>query len=369
MPRARDLGVPFDGLPGPLNAITDVDGVEVGHATVISGDGSPEPGAATIRTGVTVILPRGRRYAPVMGAWYSLNGSGELTGTAWLEESGFLESGIALTNTLAVGTVHQAMIAWAQASIPIDFGDLRDVFWYLPIVGETNDMFLNDITGLHVRPDHVFEALDGATGGPVAEGNVGGGTGMVCHEFKGGIGTSSRLVGIDGNAYVVGALVQANYGVRDALTIAGVPVGREIRDLMPEVHGRAPEPGSGSIIVVLATDAPLLPHQLKRLAKRIPMGLGRTGGTGGNGSGDLFVAFSTAHASPARPAGPVRVDYLPNARTTPLFEATIQVTEEAIVNALVAATTMTGINGNSVHALPHDRLVETLRAFNRLVPA
>jgi L-aminopeptidase/D-esterase-like protein len=366
MVRARDLGVPFDGQPGPLNAITDVAGVEVGHTTIIAGDGDLQPGVGPIRTGVTVILPQGKRYAPVMGAWYSLNGSGELTGTAWLEESGFLESGIAITNTLSVGTVHTSLITWAQMNIPFDFSELRDVFWFLPVVGETNDMFLNDITGFHVQPEHVFAALDGATGGPVAEGNVGGGTGMVCHEFKGGIGTASRVLDIDGRTYTLGILVQANYGVRDALTIAGVPVGRAIPDLMPDVSGFLPEPGSGSIVIIVATDAPLLPHQLKRLAKRIPMGLARTGGTGGNGSGDLFLAFSTANGNPADHDGVLRADYLPNGRVTPLFEAAIQATEEAIVNALVAAQTMTGVNGNTVYALPHDRLVDVLQAYNRL---
>jgi D-aminopeptidase len=369
MMRARDLGVPFDGRPGPLNAITDVGGVEVGHATVISGDGDLQPGVGPVRTGVTVILPQGRRYAPVMAAWYSLNGSGELTGTAWLEESGFLESAIALTNTLSVGAVHSALIAWAQANIPFDFSEIRDVFWFLPVVGETNDMFLNDISGFHVRPEHVFAALESASGGPVQEGNVGGGTGMVCHEFKGGIGTSSRVVDIDGRTFTLGMLAQANYGVRDALTIAGVPVGRAIPDLLPEVRGFLPEPGSGSIVIVLATDAPLLPHQLKRLAKRIPLGLARTGGVGGNGSGDLFLAFSTANGNSALHDGLLQADYLPNARTTPLFEAAIQATEEAIVNALVAARTMTGINGNTVHALPHDRMVDILRRHHRLATA
>jgi D-aminopeptidase len=265
--------------------------------------------------------------------------------------------------------VHSALIAWAQANIPFDFSEIRDVFWFLPVVGETNDMFLNDIGGFHVRPEHVFAALESASGGPVQEGNVGGGTGMVCHEFKGGIGTSSRVVDIDGRMFTLGILAQANYGVRDALTIAGVPVGRAIPDLLPEVRGFLPEPGSGSIVIVLATDAPLLPHQLKRLAKRIPLGLARTGGVGGNGSGDLFLAFSTANGSPARHDGLLRADYLPNARTTPLFEATIQATEEAIVNALVAARTMTGINGNTVHALPHDRMVGILRRHHRLATA
>ena len=366
MTRARDLGVPFEGRPGPLNAITDVSGVEVGHATVISGEGALDPGSGPVRTGVTVVLPKGKRYCPVMAAWYSLNGCGELTGTAWIDESGFLESGIGLTNTVSVGTVHDAMIAWAQTNIPFDFEQLRDVFWYLPVVGETNDMFLNDIAGFHIRPEHVFAALDGASGGSGPGRQCRRRHGMVCHEFKGGIGTSSRLVDIGGATFTLGILVQANYGTRSALTIAGVPVGREIADLMPDVTGFLPEPGSGSIQVILATDAPLLPHQLKRLAKRISMGLARTGGVGGNGSGDLFIAFSTANSSGAASPDLLHADYLPNARVTPLFEATIQATEEAIVNALVAAETMTGINGNTVYGLPHDRLRQILAKYNRL---
>lgn len=365
MTRSRDLGIPFDGTPGPFNAITDVAGVEVGHTTLISGDGNREVGKGPVRTGVTVILPRGKQYDPVFAAWYSLNGCGELTGTAWLEESGFLESAVALTNTASVGTVHDALIQWAPRHIPIDFSRIRDVFWYLPVVGETNDMLLNDIAGSHVRPEHVFAALESAAGGPVREGNVGGGTGMVCHEFKGGIGTSSRRIEIEGRTYTLGVLVQANYGVREALTIAGVPVGKEIPDLMPEVHSFRFAPGSGSIIVVLATDAPLLPHQLKRLAKRIGLGIGRVGGTGANSSGDLFVAFSTANPGAAGPGGISRAEFLPNSRNSPLFEATIQATEEAIVNALVAAKTMTGFNGNTVYALPHDRVKEIMRKYGR----
>ena len=369
MTRGRDLGVPFEGRPGPFNAITDVRGVEVGHTTVISGEGQLERGKGPVRTGVTVILPRGKQYAPVFAAWYSLNGCGELTGTAWLEESGFLESAIALTNTASIGTVHDALIEWAPKHIPIDFSQIRDVFWYLPVVGETADMLLNDLSGSHIRPEHVFAALENASGGPVQEGNVGGGTGMVSYEFKGGIGTSSRLVDLDGATYTLGILVQANHGDREHLTVAGVPVGREIPDLMPEVNGYRPAPGSGSILVVLATDAPLLPHQLKRLAKRISMGLAKTGGTGANFSGDLFIAFSTADSGPERRPGLLQAEYLPNARNTLLFDATIQATEEAIINALVAAETMTGINGNTVYGLPHDRLVSILRKYNRLAPA
>lgn len=363
--RARDLGVPFDGTPGPLNAITDVPGVEVGQTTLISGDG-----AHAVRTGVTVILPNGKRWQPVFGAWFAGNGFGELTGTAWLKEGGVLGGPIAITNTWSVGTVRDAVLSWfdqvLKARIP----------WHQPIVGETSDAFLNDIAGFHVRQEDVFAALNGAHAGPVEEGNVGGGTGMVAHGFKGGIGTASRTLP---GGYTLGVLVQANYGSRELLTIAGVPVGREIPDLQPD-RGTTPSERAdrgdstggdggreGSIIVVVATDAPLLPHQLERLARRVPMGIARLGGTGANGSGDLFLAFSTANPGAANTTGPpVAITMLPNGELNPFFLATIQATEEAIVNALVAAKTMTGVNGHTVHALPHDRLRDILRKYNRL---
>jgi L-aminopeptidase/D-esterase-like protein len=362
-PRARDLGVPFEGTPGPLNAITDVAGVEVGHTTLISGDGPLVVGEGPVRTGVTAVLPQGRAFRErLFGAWFTLNGNGEMTGTTWLEESGSLGSPILITNTHSVGVVRDAVIEWnARKGTGTGYsGDFS-----LPIVAETWDGFLNDINGFHVTKAHVFAALDGARGGPVAEGNVGGGTGMIAHDFKGGIGTSSRRVSVDGATYTVGALVQANYGAREQLMIAGVPVGREITDLRREPGGR--DEDQGSIIVVVATDAPLLPHQLKRVATRIALGVGAMGGRGGNSSGDIFIAFSTANQDLARSSGLVTLSMVPNEQINPLFNATAQATEEAIVNALVAAEDMVGISGSRVYALPHDRLRDVLRKYNRLV--
>lgn len=356
MPRARDLGVPFPGDPGPRNAITDVAGVCVGHTTLIEG--------AVVRTGVTAVLPRGPVHAPVFAGYHSLNGNGEMTGTIWIEESGFLEGPVMITNTHSVGVVRDAVIAWTverRLYHPIQ----GDVFWSLPVVAETYDGALNDINGFHVKPEHVYAALDTAATGPVAEGNMGGGTGMICHGFKGGIGTASRRLTAEEGSYTVGVLVQANYGARRHLTISGVPVGQEIPDLLPEIHPGPPPLGAGSIIGVVATDAPLLPHQLKRMAQRVGLGVARLGGMGSNSSGDIFLAFSTANPGGWQRAEVAQVDLLPNDRITPLFEATIFATEEAIVNALVAARTMTGRNGNTVHALPHDRLQEALRKYGR----
>ncbi len=363
-PRARDLGVPFAGDPGPLNAITDVAGVRVGHVTLIQGQGDLVVGKGPVRTGVTAILPRDGGMDPVFAGWYSLNGNGEMTGTTWVEESGFLEGPVMITNTHSVGVVRDAVVEWKVKSGRID-PIVPGVFWSLPVVAETWDGGLNDINGFHVEKEHAFQALDGAAGGAVAEGGVGGGTGMVCHGFKGGIGTSSRKLTAAENQYTVGVLVQANYGSRGDLTIAGTPVGREIPDLMPEYKSFEPPQGSGSIIVVVATDAPLLPHQLKRLARRVPLGIARVGGTGHNGSGDIFVAFSTANAGAAKRRGIQSLTMLPNDRMNPILDATIQATEEAIVNALVAGRSMEGINGNRVHGLPHDRLKEILRKYNR----
>lgn len=361
-PRARDLGIPFVGTTGPHNAITDVQGVLVGHATINHGEGDLVIGKGPVRTGVTAILPTGRTYRPVFAGWHSFNGNGELTGTAWVEESGFLEEPILLTNTRSVGVVHDAVWSWRMAR---KFHDGTSVAAWasLPVVGETWDGRLNDIHGNHVRSEHVFQALDGAKGGSVSEGNVGGGTGMVCHRFKGGIGTSSRVTEA---GHRVGVLVQANYGLRESLLIAGVPVGRAIDDLMPDMQGIDPPGGGNSILIVIATDAPLLPHQLKRLAKRGVVGLARVGGEGANSSGDLLLAFSTAQAREGESEGVRLVPMLANDRITPLFEAVAQATEEAIVNALVAARTMTGINGNTVHAVPHDRVKEILEQHNRL---
>ncbi len=357
-PRARDLGVPFEGTPGPFNAITDVEGVEVGHTTLIEGEGPLVVGQGPVRTGVTAILSRGKRYDPVFAGWYSLNGNGEMTGTTWVEESGFLISPVMITNTHSVGVVRDAVVEWL-VSEPVNSG----ILWALPVVAETYDGFLNDINGFHVAKEHAFAALNGATSGRVAEGGVGGGTGMICHGFKGGIGTASRRLSANAGGYTVGVLVQANYGGRNTLTIAGVPVGREITDLRPTRGGQ----GEGSIIVVVATDAPLLPHQLKRLARRVPLGIARVGGLGTNGSGDIFIAFSTANPGAAIGEGAVEaVEMLPNWRMNGLIQATVQAVEEAIVNTLVAGETLTGVNGNTVYGLPHDRLREVLRKYNRL---
>ena len=362
-PRARDLGIPFAGTPGAFNAITDVNGVEVGYTTLIAGDGKLAMGKGPIRTGVTAVLPQGKAYrGRVFAAWYSLNGNGEMTGTTWVEESGCLGTPILITNTHSVGVVRDAVLAWnlrrgAQADYS---GDLS-----LPVVAETWDGFLNDINGFHVRPEHVVAALEGAASGRIAEGNVGGGTGMVVHRFKGGTGTASRVIAPEEGGSTVGVLVQANYGRRDTLRIAGVPVGQEITDLMPK-RGK-PEAGQGSIIVVVATDAPLLPHQLKRLARRVPLGIGLMGGQGENSSGDIFIAFSTANPEAGKTTGTAQLTMLPNERINPLLAAVIQATEEAVVNAMIAAETMTGIDGNTVYALPHDRLREVLKKYNRLL--
>jgi D-aminopeptidase len=363
-PRARDLGVPFDGTPGPLNAITDVAGVTVGHATIISGEGPLVAGKGPVRTGVTAVLPRGRDtlQKPSFGAWFSLNGNGEMTGTTWVEESGFLEGPVLITNTHSVGVVRDAAIAWRLKAGP---PDPSGFWWALPVVAETWDGYLNDINGMHVKPEHVFRALDEASGGRVAEGSVGGGTGMVCYGFKGGIGTASRRLGQKDRGYTVGVLLQANFGLRRQLMVAGVPVGKEIAESDARDGAGAME--AGSVIVVVATDAPLLPHQLKRLARRVSLGLARTGAMSGNGSGDIFVAFSTANPGAFTASGPAKVEMVSNEDISPLFDATALATEEAVVNALVASDTMTGVNNRRVIGLPHDRLREVLRRYNRLV--
>jgi D-aminopeptidase len=356
-PRARDLGVPFDGVPGSLNAITDVKGVEVGHTTLISGSGALKVGVGPVRTGVTAILPRGKdSNDAVFGAWFTENGAGEMTGTTWLEDSGFLDGPVMITNTHSVGVVHDAVIAWKVKRGP----DPEGYWWSAAVVAETWDGDLNDINGFHVKPEDAWHALDSAHGGPVEEGNVGGGTGMICNEFKGGIGTASRVLDTKFGGYTVGVLVQCNYGVREQLRIAGVPVGREI----PESTQRRKD--LGSIIVVVATDAPLIPTQLKRVAKHVTLGLGRNGSYGGNGSGDIFIAFSTANAGAISPNGIHQLTMLPNDQIDPIFLATVQATEEAVVNAMVAAETMTGVNGHTAIALPHDRLREVLKKYNRL---
>ncbi|MEX2115411.1 MAG: P1 family peptidase [Bacteroidota bacterium] len=361
-PRARDLGVPFDGTPGPWNAITDVAGVEVGYSTIIRGDGKLVVGKGPVRTGVTAIFPKAKKFRDrVFGAWFTLNGNGEMTGTTWLEESGSVGSPLLITNTHSVGIVRDAVIEWGarQGSSEGYSGDFS-----LPVVAETWDGFLNDINGFHVTKEHAFEAMDKASSGPIAEGNVGGGTGMIAHGFKGGTGTSSRKLDEKSGGYTVGVLVQANYGSRELLRIAGVPVGKEIQDVKAE-RGK-PDDGSGSIIVVVATDAPLLPHQLKRIVTRVALGIGVMGGRGENSSGDIFIAFSTANPEIAKTDGLAQLTMLPNERIGPLFRATVDATEEAIVNAMVAAETMVGRDGNKVPALPHDRLRQVLKKYNRL---
>jgi L-aminopeptidase/D-esterase-like protein len=364
-PRARDLGVPFDGTPGPLNAITDVSGVTVGHTTLISGEGKLQVGKGPVRTGVTAVLPRGKdsMNKPVFAGWWSLNGNGEMTGTTWVEESGFLEGPVMITNTHSVGVVRDAVIQWR-----VNHGqpDPTGYWWSLPVVAETWDGWLNDINGFHVKPEHAFHAIDSATSGPVQEGNVGGGMGMVCNEFKGGIGTSSRKIETKLRAFTVGVLVQCNYGSRKHLRIAGVPVGREIPEDPAYASASFNELDRGSIIVVVATDAPLLAHQLKRLARRVSLGLGRDGSISGNGSGDIFIAFSTANPGAAGTVDVVNLQMLPNDQIEPVFAATVQATEEAVINAMVAAETMTGIENHKVIALPHDKLREVLRKYNRL---
>ena len=357
--RARDLGVPFDGSPGPFNAITDVKGVEVGHTTLISGSGKLKVGQGPVRTGVTAVLPRGKdSLDPVFGAWFTLNGNGEMTGTTWLDDSGFLDGPVMITNTHSVGVVRDAVIAWRVKKAPPD----QDGYsWSLPVVAETADDTLNDMNGFHVKPEHAWHALDTAHGGPVEEGSVGGGTGMICNEFKGGIGTASRVLDAKHGGYTVGVLVQCNYGWRSQLRIAGVPVGREI----PEHSVR--DNDIGSIIVVVATDAPLIPTQLKRVVRRVALGLGRDGSFSGDGSGDIFIAFSTANPGAASSKGLRQLTMLPNQSLNPVFLATVQATEEAVVNAMVAAETMKGINDFEVIALPHDKLREVLKKYNRLV--
>lgn len=385
-PRERDLGLPIGGTPGVLDAITDVKGVEVGHTTLISGSGPLVVGKGPVRTGVTVVHPRGKEnHDPVFAAWFTLNGNGEMTGTTWVQESGYLEGPVAITNTHSVGTVRDAIIRWEVSRKSM----LQP--WWLPVVAETYDGGLNDINGFHVKDEHVLAALDNATSGLPKEGVVGGGTGMVCHGFKGGIGTASRVLPANQGGYTVGVLVQCNYGSRRDLRIAGVPVGEEIPDLAaclavgPEVpiaegsgRRRCTEPSSrnddasaaapeqGSIIVVVATDAPLMPHQLKRIATRVSLGIGRQGGFGGNGSGDIFIAFSTANPRSWSSDSTTTLTMLTNDRISPLFQATAQATEAAITNALLAAETTTGANDLRVYAMPVDRMLAAMRKYGRI---
>jgi L-aminopeptidase/D-esterase-like protein len=365
-PRARDLGVSFDGTPGKLNAITDVSGVLVGHTTLISGEGKLQIGKGPVRTGVTAILPRGKDSMndAVFAGWFSQNGNGEMTGTTWVEESGFLEGPVMITNTHSVGVVRDAVIQWRVAH---GQPDPTGYWWSLPVVAETWDGWLNDINGFHVKLEHAFHAIDTARDGYVEEGAVGGGTGMICNEFKGGIGTSSRKLNAKEGGYTVGVLVQCNYGRRSNLRIAGVPVGMEISEDAAYTAAPFDEAERGSIIVVVASDAPLLPQQLKRLARRVSLGLGRDGSISGNGSGDIFIAFSTANPRAEGSKTVVDVKMVPNDSLDPIFAATVQATEEAIINAMVAAETMTGIENHRVIALPHDKLRAVLKKYNRLV--
>lgn len=368
-PRARDLGVPFVGTTGQFNAITDVKGIEVGYSTIISGSGKNVIGKGPIRTGVTAIFPRGKakKFSPVYANWYSLNGNGEMTGTTWITESGFLETPIMITNTNSVGVVRDAVLKWY---VDTDWYQGEDWWYTYPVVGETYDGFLNDIYGFHVKEEHVLEAIENARGGKIQEGNVGGGTGMMTLGFKGGTGTSSRVFDIDGTTYTLGAIVQSNFGAKRNLSIAGVPVGMELMDTLNNEMNGPPnsrrQEGDGSIIVIVATDVPLLPHQLKRIAQRIPLGIGIVGGRGSNGSGDIFLAFSTANEQAFNRDETTSVESLPNDQLMPVFEATVQAVEEAIINAMVAAETMEGINGNKSYALPHDLLIETLKKYNRI---
>jgi D-aminopeptidase len=382
-PRERDLKLPIGGTPGPLDSITDVAGVEVGHTTLVSGSGKLVVGKGPVRTGVTVVHPRGKANSePVFAAWFTLNGNGEMTGTTWVQESGLLEGPVAITNTHSVGVVRDAIIQWEVSQ--------RNALqpWWLPVVAETYDGGLNDINGFHVKPEHVVAALDGASSGVPKEGAFGGGTGMVCHGFKGGIGTASRKLSSEQGGYTVGVLVQCNYGSRRDLRIAGVPVGEEIPDLLACIANNDPFPADGprrrcdeprgagapdeapeqgSIIVVVATDAPLLPHQLKRVAARVSLGIGRQGGYGGNSSGDIFVAFSTANRRAwFNDQAVTDVKMLPNDRISPLFQATVQATEAAITNALLAADTTTGANDLRIYAMPVDRMLAAMKKYGRL---
>jgi L-aminopeptidase/D-esterase-like protein len=374
--RARGLGIPLEGRAGPLNAITDVPGVTVGHVTLIRGRGKLRVGAGPVRTGVTAVFPRGQKdLSPVFAGWFSLNGNGEMTGTPWIEDYGQMLYPVTLTNTNSVGTVRDAVIEWGRNRIPGVFNCC------LPVVSETWDGDLSDIYGFHVKKEHVFAAFDSAKSGPVAEGNVGGGTGMQCLGFKGGIGTASRRLSVRAGGFTIGVLVQCNFGLRRQLRIAGIPVGQEINDLDPcfDTHAPLPDPGAqrcpagtaaerehGSIVVVIGTDAPLLPHQLRRVARRAALGIGRMGGVAGAGSGDLFLAFSTTSTGSSDTTRVTTLRMLRDERIDPLYEATVQATEEAIINALLAARTMTGADDLRVSALPHDRVRSILQKYGRL---
>tara|TARA_B100001750_G_scaffold168424_1_gene136857 strand:+ start:1139 stop:2287 length:1149 start_codon:yes stop_codon:yes gene_type:complete len=361
-PRARDLGIPFEGQPGVWNAITDISGVTVGFETIVR----DLPEKKAVRTGVTAILPRGEdtNHRPVFGGWFSLNGNGEMTGTTWVEESGFVEGPIMITNTHSVGAVHEGTIRWRFEN---GAADSSGYWWSLPVIAETWDGYLNDINGFHVRPDHASAAIENAKSGPVAEGNVGGGTAMNCFEYKCGTGTASRITETAGREHTVGVLVQANFGRRGDLIVAGVPVGEYLQNNMVFSSVKPQFSGIGSIIIVVGTDAPLLPHQLKRLSRRAALGLSRTGSIASNGSGDIFISFSTANAVANQSNSDANIQAISNEDIVPLFAATVQATEEAIINALVSGRTMTGNRGNTVNSIDHSALREVLRRHNRLI--
>ena len=361
--RARDLGIPFDGSPGKNNAITDVPGIEVGYTTIIRDTGNLVAGKSTVRTGVTVILPKGKTDDSYPAAWFSLNGDGEMTGIPYIEDFGTGYGPIGITNTNSIGIVKDAIGEWCFKKF--SKGDFVDFSFGLPVVGETWDGMLNDINGFHVKKEHVWKALDSAKGGKIAEGNVGGGTGMALYEFKGGSGTASRTFKIASTEYTLGVFVQANFGAREELTIAGVPVGKEIQDLSPVLH--MPKRKDGSIIAIVATDAPLLPGQLKLVAKRITHGIARTGTYSHNGSGEIFLALSTATPSYNSKEKKEVWAVTPKWRLDPIFKATVEATEEAIINALIAAEDMEGINNNKFYAMPHPRLKEIMKKYNRLL--
>jgi L-aminopeptidase/D-esterase-like protein len=367
--RARSLGIPFEGKPGTHNAITDVPGVLVGHSTIRSGKGALVPGKGPVRTGVTAILPRGKKFAPVTAGWFALNGEGEMTGTARIDNMGCLDTPICITDTLAIGEVHKTMVRWIRDN---GLYDRRDPLEAVPLVAETWSADLNDMAGLHVKPRHVIAALDGAKGGPVAEGAVGGGTGMRAFQFKAGIGTSSRVLSKKQGGYKVGVLVQANFGDRQDLLVAGAPVGKELqRVALPIVHRPKKtihNKDQGSCVVVVATDAPLQPHQLKALAMRASLGMARTGNPAHWDSGEFFLAFSTANPRAHVAAQAHKLDALPQSKMDPICRAAMEATEEAIINSLVAAKTTDGVNGNVFFGIPHDKLKEALAKYNRLLP-
>ena len=372
--RARDLGLPFDGCCGPYNAITDVPGVEVGYSTIIQGESHSDNGVDSdfARTGVTAILPRGKQRSSVFAGHAVLNGNGEMTGIHWVTDSGFIHGPIMITNTHSVGVVRDSTTKWMlqNDAYPLAYDDkdqpVPGLSFFYPVVAETFDGLLNNINGFKVKEENVLEAINSAHSGPIAEGNIGGGTGMVCHQFKGGTGTASRKVTTGVGEYTLGVLVQANHGLREELTVKGIPLGKEITDLMPDFPSRAPKAGSGSIIVIFATDAPFLPWQLSKIARRASMGIGRLGGGNHTSSGDIFLAFSTANEN-AFTHTQSQVDYMGDDQIDPFYIAATQATEEAIMNALVSAETLAGRNCNTAYALPHDRVKEILCRYQNIV--